>query len=586
MSAFSGTCTHRNFRNRYGSIGSISGGTEDNLCEGGSLQFPAGELDEGSGAKGYVIYSAASEKGPFQKAATVKNVATASIKKLVTGCPYYFKMRAYTKSGTKTVYGAYSKTVKATPVPAAPKTVKAAMEADGSAVKVNWSAVSGAQGYYLYRSEVGVSGYKLFATLTGAKTTAYTDRQVEGNKRYNYKAAAFRKYGTKKIKGTLSPAAAVTMPNVFVVSPDALPYNGKYTNMPSVYNPKTKTYYMLRSYLEHFADNGGGELTLKAGNYVITSTLYVPSNVTLRFSDGVYLKSDGDKDRTGLFVLDDYRDRKAEKKYYGHNGIHDVKFIGTGKVVFDKEFKTNAGLLIVHAKNILIDGITFTNMYGDKSHFIEMDATQNAEIRNCMFVGYKGTTGKKEAINLDIPDAATGGLSWKGSSMDKTPNDGIYIHHNTFKDLPAAVGSHMYTPGSAHNDVRMEYNRIENCRYFGIRMQNWKNPVIQHNIFTNIHSNISTENALTIECRGVTNPKIYGNTVSDIDQFLMFKVNKYSASAIAQKPGLAGYGTLYNEVNKEDVIHNKVSNILSPNDIYYSNREDFKDKQYWATVGF
>lgn len=461
------------------------------------------------------------------------------------------------------------------------------MTADNSAAKINWSAVSGAQGYYLYRSEVGVSGYKLIATLTGSKATAYTDNKVEGNKRYNYKAAAFRKYGTKKIKGALSPAAALKTPNVFVVSPDSLPYNGKYTNMPSVYNPKTKTYYMLRSYLEMFADNGGGELILKAGNYVITSTLYVPSNVTLRFSDGVYLKSDGEKDRTGLFVLDNYRDRKAGKKYTGYNGIHDVKFIGTGKVVFDKEFKTNAGLLSVHAKNILIDGITFTNMYGDKSHFIEMDATQNAEIRNCTFMDYKGTASPKEAINLDIPDVNTGGVSWKGSSMDKTPNDGIYIHHNTFKNLPAAVGSHMYTPGSAHEDVRIEYNRVENCKYFGIRVQNWKNPSIQHNTFTNINSNTSAKNALAIECRGVVNPKIYGNTASNVDQFIMIKVNKYSANAIAQKPGLANYGTIYNtDINKENIIHNKVSGVAAPYDIYYSNREGFKDKQYWATAGF
>lgn len=538
------------------------------------------------GAKGYVIYSATSSKGPFKKAATVKSVDNATITKLVTGRSYYFKMKAYTTSGSKNIYSDYSKTVKATPVPAAPKNVKTAMAADNSAAKISWSKTAGAAGYYIYRSEIGVSSYKRIATVKGYTATEYTDKTVVGNKSYSYKIVAYRMYGTKQIKGLTSSAASLKTPNVFVVSPDSLPYNGKYTNMPSIYNPKTKTYYMLRSYLELFADNGGGELILKAGEYAITSTLYVPSNVTLRFSDGVYLRSIGDKDRTGLFVLDDYRDRKAGKKYTGYNGIHDVKFIGTGNVVFDKEFKTNAGLLIVHAKNVLIDGITFKNMYGDKSHFIEMDATQNGEIRNCTFMDYKGTTAPKEAINLDIPDVITGGVSWKGSSMDKTPNDNIYIHHNTFKNLPAAVGSHMYTPGSAHNNVRIEYNRIENCKYFGLRMQNWKNPSILHNTFVNINSNTAKNNALAIEARGVENPKVYGNIASNVDQFMVIKVNKYSASAIAGKPGLADYATLYNTVNKEDVIHNKVSGTTAPFEIYYSNREDFKDKQYWTAVGF
>lgn len=53
------------------------------------------------GAKGYVIYSATGSKGPFKKAATVKNMDTATITELVTGRSYYFKMKAYTKSEQK-----------------------------------------------------------------------------------------------------------------------------------------------------------------------------------------------------------------------------------------------------------------------------------------------------------------------------------------------------------------------------------------------------------------------------------------------------------------------------------------------------
>lgn len=47
--------------------------------------------------------------------------------------------------------------------------------------------------------------------------------------------------------------------------------------------------------------------------------------------------------------------------------------------------------------------------------------------------------GVKEAINLDVPDAATGGFTWGGSTMDKTADDTIYIHDNVFRNWPAGV---------------------------------------------------------------------------------------------------------------------------------------------------
>ena len=49
----------------------------------------------------------------------------------------------------------------------------------------------------------------------------------------------------------------------------------------STYNKYTKQYYMLRSYLERLESKGGGTLILTKGQYVITNTLYVPSNVTI-----------------------------------------------------------------------------------------------------------------------------------------------------------------------------------------------------------------------------------------------------------------------------------------------------------------
>lgn len=43
--------------------------------------------------------------------------------------------------------------------------------------------------------------------------------------------------------------------------------------------------------MEYFSTIGGGELHLKKGVYNLAYNLYVPSNVTLVFEDGVIIKS-------------------------------------------------------------------------------------------------------------------------------------------------------------------------------------------------------------------------------------------------------------------------------------------------------
>src|SRR5690554_3012459 len=72
----------------------------------------------------------------------------------------------------------------------------------------------------------------------------------------------------------------------YTINPSSSPYKKKYVKNTN-YNDKTKHYYLLRSYLEQLEKDGGGTLTLKKGKYIITNTLYVPSNVTINLQDGV-----------------------------------------------------------------------------------------------------------------------------------------------------------------------------------------------------------------------------------------------------------------------------------------------------------
>ncbi len=62
---------------------------------------------------GYEIWRATSAKGKYKKVATVKTNKTTKyrVTKLKSGKKYYFKVRAYKKSGKKKVYGKFSKAV-------------------------------------------------------------------------------------------------------------------------------------------------------------------------------------------------------------------------------------------------------------------------------------------------------------------------------------------------------------------------------------------------------------------------------------------------------------------------------------------
>jgi len=64
-----------------------------------------------SGATGYEVYSSTNAKSGFSKVATVKSGKTVStvVKNLAASKTHYFKVKAYTKSGGKTIKGEYSK---------------------------------------------------------------------------------------------------------------------------------------------------------------------------------------------------------------------------------------------------------------------------------------------------------------------------------------------------------------------------------------------------------------------------------------------------------------------------------------------
>lgn len=282
----------------------------------------------------------------------------------------------------------------------------------------------------------------------------------------------------------------------YTVSPQSKPLKGLYTKSTK-YNKNTKTYFMLRSYLEKLTSKGGGTLTLKKGTYPLSNTLYVTSNTTIILEDGAVLKKTNKaaKDMTAATSMLQFIDgaKKDKKGAYGkHDGEKNITIKGKGKAAIDMGYlkfgkKAAIGIIMGHNKNVKIENITFKNMR--LGHMIEMDACKDVSVTNCTFTGFKPSgMYNKEAINLDTPDKKRQGFNSVWSKKDCTPNENVQIQNCVFKNLEVGVGTHRYSGGSYHTDVT-----IENCSFTNvqtaIRVLNWKDAVIQNNTFTNCKPN-------------------------------------------------------------------------------------------------
>ncbi len=368
----------------------------------------------------------------------------------------------------------------------------------------------------------------------------------------------------------------------YSVSAATQPINIKFKKY-STYNKYTRQYYMLRSYLEQLEKDGGGTLTLSAGTYTISNTLYIPSNVTIYFKNGVIIKKitktgiTSFKSSKAIFQL--VAPSKSDKKgaYGGYEGEKNIHLIGNGTVIIDDNFVTNClGIIMGHNTNVSISGITFQNM--KSGHFIELDASKNVIIENNRFIHHKASeTGIKEAINLDTPDKNTEGFHTIWTTYDCTPNIDIVIQNNYFDDLERAIGTHKYSEGKYHENVKILNNKISNTTSDAIRIMNWLNPIIKGNEINSVAGGKGNKRAILAS--GVINPTITGNTFIKASRTIQIMPWKNSGAG-------SQYNITYNNISQENIslmlkntlinieekfirINNRYNNFSSYTDRYY-----------------
>lgn len=326
------------------------------------------------------------------------------------------------------------------------------------------------------------------------------------------------------------------------------PYKKQYMNY-STYNQNTKHYYVLRTYLERLEKLGGGTLVLSKGTYTITNTLYVPSNVTIKFENGVVIKkgkktgSSKIKPAKSIFQL--VKPSKANKKniYGKYEGERNISFIGTGSVVFDLNYdRDSIAIIMGHNSNVVVKGIQFKNM--NSGHFIEMDASQNVKVTNNKFMNHQPSLNRnKEAINLDTPDRNTKGWSQEWSKFDGTANRNVLIKDNEFKSLERAIGTHKYTQNQYHTFVQIIGNSIEGMVQDGIRVMNWESPIIKDNTIKNIANGTGSFRGILMS--GVKFPQVMNNRIENAARPIQIMPWKNSGHGSI-------YAVTYNEVSEEN----------------------------------
>lgn len=146
------------------------------------------------GSGGYQVYRATKKNGKYKKVKTTKSKSWTN-KKLTTGKSYYYKVRAYKKQSGKTVYGSFSKKVKAVPRTKAPKFT---LKSGKRRIRVTWKKVKGAHGYRIYRAKSKGGKFNMIKD-SHDYIPQYTSIRVFSNHKYYYKMRSYRIVKGKRV---------------------------------------------------------------------------------------------------------------------------------------------------------------------------------------------------------------------------------------------------------------------------------------------------------------------------------------------------------------------------------------------------
>ena len=320
------------------------------------------------------------------------------------------------------------------------------------------------------------------------------------------------------------------------------------------------------------AINENEVIEFSKGTYRITKTLVIPSNRIL-LMDGAVLRR---------YCSKPVFQSKADKNTKGYFGAHDIKIVGgTIEGMNDSGYSASDMLLLFHADNVAIIGVTFLDNTG--SHAIDIGGCRNTDILGCKFLGSK-SVGKdfREAIQIDY--AYHGGIPYypEGSAcFDDTHCDGVNIIGCEFGSSPSykpqyvAIGTHAQTnSGNYHKDIVIKGNvangngvsEIGSYGFFA-RLVNMRNVEISQNIVKNYGRFVFVDSTpkTTANGKGCKDVLITDNIVLDSS-------DRFKASSVWVD------GTSENRVYDVSVVDNVFDKKDSCNYRYCTNYKESNNK--------
>ena len=164
-----------------------------------------------SGASGYKVYRYNGMTKAYDLVGTVTTTSYTNTG-LTCGQTYSYLVKAFKTDGSATVIGEAGKTANAKPIPAATTSFTAKSNGYNS-IRLSWSNVPGATGYYVYRYNTTTKAYAYIGSATGT-TYINTSSALVSGRTYLYKVRAYKLVGTTKVGGAYSVTkSAVPIPS-------------------------------------------------------------------------------------------------------------------------------------------------------------------------------------------------------------------------------------------------------------------------------------------------------------------------------------------------------------------------------------
>lgn len=162
-----------------------------------------------SGASGYRIYKYNTSSKSYEKVTTISKGSTVSYKitGLTAATEYQFKVRAYKKTDTGTLWGSSSSAYKDCTKPLKTKGVKASTKA--SAVTLSWQKVTGAGGYCVYRYNSAAKKYEKITVIKKDTVFSYKDSGLKKGSTVKYRVRAYKSYNGTNYYGAYSEVVSI-----------------------------------------------------------------------------------------------------------------------------------------------------------------------------------------------------------------------------------------------------------------------------------------------------------------------------------------------------------------------------------------